>query len=278
MASESLLRRAAKHLFSRALPERLYVCLQSVTMAWDIRRGTLSEPEVSLLPLAVRHGDTAIDIGANYGLYTHHLSKAVGDHGRVYAFEPIPFTNDALRMVARLLKFKNVEILRKGCSDKSARLAFTVPVQASGAITAGLAHLRASAEHDGDASDLHRSDCREVVCDVVALDEFLPPLTDLSFIKCDIEGAELLAFRGCEATISLHRPTVLSEVDRAYLPRFGVELEDLVAFFLDKGYHLYTYDGASRRLTETVPGAIVDGNVLFVHPDRHHRFAGLPES
>ncbi|RME61158.1 FkbM family methyltransferase [Candidatus Parcubacteria bacterium] len=38
----------------------------------------------------VRKGDVIWDIGANVGVYTEQFSQAVGEHGRVVCFEPIP--------------------------------------------------------------------------------------------------------------------------------------------------------------------------------------------
>ena len=51
------------------------------------------------------------------------LSRHIGD-GRIYAFEPVPFTHRTLRQVARLLRFRNVEIIPKGCSDKAGEITF----------------------------------------------------------------------------------------------------------------------------------------------------------
>ena len=122
MASNSLPRRIAKRALAPLLNERAYQLIQAVTMSHDIRRGMLSEPEIELIRYAVREGETAIDIGANYGLYAYHLSKAVGPTGRVYAFEPIDFTVGALRIVSRLLRLKNVEIIEKGCGSEPGRV------------------------------------------------------------------------------------------------------------------------------------------------------------
>src|SRR5206468_2011173 len=123
------------------LPQAGYSYLQGLSMARDIRTGAYSEPELDLLPLAARPGDTVVDMGANFGLYTYHLSRAVGPSGRVYAFEPVPYTNATLRRVAARLGVRNAEIASKGCSDRGGRVTFSLPLQASGAISAGQAHI-----------------------------------------------------------------------------------------------------------------------------------------
>src|SRR5690242_12876398 len=118
MSANSLLRRALKLALYPIMSEHVYQCIQSLAKAWDIRRGSWAEPELELIPYAVNHGETAIDIGANYGLYSYHLSRAVGSKGRVVAFEPVAFTCGALRRVQVLLGLRNMEIVPMGCSDK----------------------------------------------------------------------------------------------------------------------------------------------------------------
>ena len=92
MAADSLPRRIAKRTLAPVLNETAYEVLQALAMTYDIWSGGLSEPELELIEYAVREGETAIDIGANYGLYSYYLSRAVGSDGHVYAFEPIPYT------------------------------------------------------------------------------------------------------------------------------------------------------------------------------------------
>jgi FkbM family methyltransferase len=275
MATNSLPRRVLKRLLFPLFQERYYKYFQALAMAWDIRRGTLTEPELDLVPLAVRAGEMALDLGANFGLYTYHLSRAVGRSGRVYAFEPVPFTYNTLRVVARILRLGNVEVVPKGCSDRGGRVAFRVPVQASGAVCAGQSHLGTrNDDHAGKETQVRWNKTKEIWCDIVALDEALPDLAELSFIKSDIEGAELLAFRGAEKTIDRHRPTVLCEINPWFLDGFGIQLEELTGFFFHKGYRLYHYDDGQHCLNE-VAGKVVEDNYLFLHPCRADRFASL---
>ena len=49
------------------------------------------EPSVTeLVSDEIRSGDTVLDIGANVGYYTLLFAELVGEHGRVFAFEPDP--------------------------------------------------------------------------------------------------------------------------------------------------------------------------------------------
>ena len=275
MAADTLLRRAVKATLHPVLNDSTYRYLQGIAKAVDIRRGKWYEPELDLISRAVAAGDEVLDLGANYGLYTYHLSRAVGANGRVYAFEPVPFTSSALALVTRLLGLRNVSIVAKGCSDASGTVAFNVPLQRSGALGAGQAHIGArNDDRPGAETQVRWDRTTRIHCEVVALDEYLPPLANLSLIKCDIEGAELLAFRGAVRTIEAHRPSVICEINPWFLDGFGLRLDDLVGFFVDRGYSLYRYtDG--KQLVPVATAAIVEDNYVFIHPRRIAPFAAL---
>jgi FkbM family methyltransferase len=278
MGANSAARRLLKRMLYPVLNEHTYKYIQALSKAWDIRSGKWSEPELDLIPLAVRPGETVLDIGANYGVYSYHLSRAVGSSGRVYAFEPVPFTFATLQLVARILRFHNVGLLEKGCSDKGGEITFAVPVQPSGAIAAGQAFVgRRNDDRAGKEKQVRWSGTRNIVCEVITLDEFLPQPAELSFIKCDIEGAELFAFRGAEKLITSHLPTVVCEINPWFLEGFGVRLEELTDFFFSKGYGLYFYDTerGNRQLKAVGLNDVVEDNFVFIHPRRRDRFAAL---
>lgn len=279
MGANSLARRIVKRALYPLLNERSYRVLQGMSKAWDIYRGDWSEPELELIPYAVRPGETALDIGANYGLYCYHLSRALGEGGRVYAFEPIPFTVSTLRLVIRLLGLQNIEVIEKGCSDQNGAVSFTLPIQDSGAISAGLAHIQTRYdERPGKEIHFKYQKTSSVVCEVVRLDDFLPGHAEISFVKCDIEGAELLALRGAEKLIERWAPTIVCEINPWFLEGFGISLGELLEFFAKRGYAMYRYDpipSGARKLKAIAPEEVVEDNYVFLHPRRKERLAPL---
>lgn len=278
MAANSATRRLLKRILFPVINNRNYQYIQGLSKALDIRNGSWAEPELDLIPFAVREGETALDIGANYGLYSYHLSHAVGSSGWIYAFEPLPFTHSTLCLVAKILRFRNVTIFPKGCSDTTGKIAFTVPVQTSGAVAAGQAYIAGrNDDREGKDEQVRWERTQDVICDIVALDQFLPQIDQLSFIKCDIEGAELLAFRGAEKMIERHRPSVVCEINPWFLGGFGIRLEELTGFFFDKGYSLYQYrvDDRRGRLHAVEVEDVIEDNYVFIHPTRRERFNAL---
>lgn len=58
---------------------------------FGLRGGAPFEPEVlHALRQYIQPGSVVLDIGANVGYFTAHISKLVGSAGRVHAFEPEP--------------------------------------------------------------------------------------------------------------------------------------------------------------------------------------------
>jgi FkbM family methyltransferase len=276
MGANSAARKLIKRLLHPLLDEKRYRYLQSVAMSWDIVRGAWYEPELELLPYAVRAGEVAVDVGANYGLYAYHLSRIVGPRGRVFAFEPVPFTVSTLRLIARILRLGNVEIVAKGLSDQGGQITFELPVQSNGAPAAGLAHIAGrNNERPGKEQQIRYPGSKPVQCEVLRLDDFLPAGLDVPLIKCDVEGAELLAFRGAAATIDRSLPTVICEINPWYLEGFGVRLGERLEFFAGRGYRLYFFDDKRRQLVPRSEEQVVEDNYVFVHPSRLDRFAPL---
>ena len=283
MPANSPARRLLKRVLFPVMNERTYRLIQCAAKAWDIRTGVWAEPELQLIRFAVRAGETVLDIGANYGVYAYHLSRAVGSSGRVYAFEPIPFTYETCKLVGKFLGFRNVEIIQKGCSDRTGTVAFTLPIQDSGAISAGLAHLSGRDDQRPGKEQYSIYDrTRELVCDVVALDEFLPELPSLSFVKSDIEGADLLAMRGAARIIERHHPTIQCEINPWFLEGFGIPPHAFSEFFEARGYQMYHYEAAGqqgrlRAASIEQLGTLSTHNYFFIHPSRLERFASLLE-
>jgi FkbM family methyltransferase len=243
----------------------LYALALVAAKAIEIRRGRWTEPELRLIPLAVRSGESVVDVGANYGLWSYHLARAVGEAGTVVAFEPIPQTFRALRRVLWLLGARRVRTINAGIGERDERVAFAVPVaRETGTTVGGLAHMvgaEGPREHRVVEADIKRLDAVDIAGDV-------------ALVKVDVEGAELYALRGARALISDHQPIVICEIGQGLSePRYGIEgsaVEDLLA---DWGYETFKLVGG-RLVPESID-ARSDGNYVFVPPARRGRVAAL---
>jgi FkbM family methyltransferase len=269
---ETAWREAAKRVFWRLLPRRAYQRLLAYSKARDFTSGRFREPELDLIAALVEAGDTAVDVGANHGMWTLALSPAVGEGARVYSFEPVPFTFGVLSAVVRRGHLANVTLVNKGCSDRVATMVVTVPLQSSGStddLGAHLAQRRGKA--DGDAGE-----SVEISCEMTTLDSTLAEVEGVSLLKLDIEGAELLALRGAAGLIARERPAIVCEVDAAFLAGFGQEPRDVVEFLGQWGYEAHRYDGQRRRLEPvSEPARIGHANVLFLTEAQGEKLSGF---
>jgi len=243
-------------------------------MAADIRRGTWSEPELSLIHHAVRQGETVVDVGANYGLWTYHLSKAVGSGGRVLAFEPVPSTAAVLKWVVGLLRLKNVELRAAACGVSGGQIDMVLPVQDAGPPSAGQAHFAdRSDDRPGHESHVRWTRSRTVKVDVVALDEAVRH-KEVTFIKCDVEGAEPMVLQGAAVTLGRSRPTLVVEINPWFLEGFGSTTEQLLVLLSSHGYQGYRLDDRAGRLVP-IGDQLKEDNYVFVHPSRLPRLEPL---
>jgi FkbM family methyltransferase len=139
-------------------------------------------------------GGTAIDIGANKGIYSFWLSRAVGPTGHVLAFEPQP-------EMARYIDDRKARF----------RLDNVVTINAALSDAPGTALLARQRIGDGSASlESARAHGEQIEVVVKTLDE-LAGVSNVKFIKCDVEGHEIRVFEGARRLIAEHQPVVQFE-------------------------------------------------------------------
>lgn len=98
-------------------PERLY---EDVLVGIDARRGVNNgQPSLhaqSIAALALKEGETVVQVGAGAGYYTAILARLVGPKGKVVAYEIEP--DIAERAAANLARYAEVEVrARSGVDD-----------------------------------------------------------------------------------------------------------------------------------------------------------------
>lgn len=174
------------------LPGRLYYQRK---LESESRKG---EPEIRFLPDLLRHRDgTAIDVGANRGIYSFLLS---GLFHRVVAFEPNP---DMVTFGRRMLP-SNVEVRPYALGAADAKGQLKIPAGRGGRESPLVATLSsASAAVSGQVK-------RTIPVDVRTLDGL--ELGPVGFMKIDVEGTEIEVLNGARRTIARDRPVLMVEL------------------------------------------------------------------
>jgi FkbM family methyltransferase len=143
-------------------------------------------------------GATAVDIGANKGIYCFWMMRAVGRSGCVIAFEPQPEMRDSIERQKLRFNWRSLRVMNIALSNSDGSMNLSRQKVGDGSAT-----LEAARRRSTDAT----LDVRVARLDTIA-DE---TISKLKFIKCDVEGHELKVFLGGEQTIRRHRPVVQFE-------------------------------------------------------------------
>jgi FkbM family methyltransferase len=195
------------------------------------------------------------DIGANIGWYSINMGVIKRDI-KVYAFEPIKKTYDMLCKNISLNSMMNINTYNFGFSDKKGTFPFYYYPEGSG--NASSANLTG------------RNDVEIFTCKLDTLDEFIT-LENLKvdFIKCDVEGAELLVFKGGIKTIRSNKPIVFSEILRKWTSKFNYNPNEIFKLFEEEGYESYTTDGEYLYKFSRMHEDTIQTNFFFLHTEVH---------
>lgn len=228
------------------------------------------ESEVTALIQVVRPGAVCLDVGAQFGLYSHVLAELVGPRGAVVAVEPQPLPAALLRAGLWAAGQQHVRVRQVALADTAGSAAMQVPLRA-GLPVHGRSFVRFAGPHDADPNrEFGGATHLEVA--LRTLDGLLATegLDRLDFLKVDVEGAELRVLRGAEATVQRHRPVVQLEIERRFTRRYGTTPEAVWRWLRERGYRLCRFRRGRWR-----PAARLDlrrRNNLFVPAE--HPLAG----
>lgn len=178
----------------------------------NINSGKGREDEMDLIHHFISPDSTVLDIGANYGHYTIEMSR-LATAGKVYAFEPVPFTFQVLEKIVSHFEANNV-LLEQAAVYKNEGIAeMSLPLLGFGAPNTGLAYI---------GTNEGATDSRTVTARKIRIDD-MEIHGRVDFIKIDIEGQEPFAFEGMSNLIHTHQPVVLLEFSYTCLKRAGFD-------------------------------------------------------
>jgi FkbM family methyltransferase len=219
-------------------------------------QGDWFEDEVRFVRLFLKPRQAAIDIGANYGVFTLPMAKVVGPEGRIWAFEPATSTAAFLAESVDANGFAHVTLDRRALSEKAgtAQLSLNDNSELNELI------------RDSGAARIAETGIAETVA-LTTLDDAMERYqwSDIAFLKIDAEGEEAAIIRGGSRFFRTLSPLVQYEINAGQSFRL-----DLIKDFQDIGYSSY-------RL---VPGLAVlvpfDGS-LDVDPYQLNLFCCKPD-
>ena len=192
------------------------------------------EFELKLIAQLVRSDQLAVDIGANIGTYTFHMSRHAR---RVEAFEPNPDVAWRLRRQFGANVMVNLVALSSGYGPAT----FQIPIAADGDEVTALGSL---VDHGWKAGE-----ARKIIVPMMTLDAYA--LEQVGLIKIDVEGHEEAVLDGAAGTIARERPNLLIECENRHNPG-GIERLFARMAALDYAGAFYL-DGVRRPVAEFSP-------------------------
>jgi FkbM family methyltransferase len=211
--------------------------------------------ESDMMERLISEGDNFFDIGANIGWYSINIASACRD-AKIFSFEPIPKTYTQLNRNVQLNLLKNITTYNFGFSDRDDEFPFYCYSEGSG--NASSANLTG------------RDDVEVVNCKVKTIDDFIVETSQhIDFIKCDVEGAELMVFRGGIKTISRDLPIIFSEILRKWTAKFNYNPNEIFNLFRGVGYDAYTVKDAALIRFGKMDESTTETNFFFLHSDKH---------
>ena len=200
--------------------------------------------EFQAIPLLVRPGNVALDLGANVGLYSVLLSRLCGPEGRVWAFEPVPETYWRLCETLALNRCGNVTAVQEAVyeTDGVVRVNVFEP-EFSEWNTLGKPAMRAN-----DGSPILPKTAIDVPS--VALDQFCERegIERIHFLKVDVEGFEVSVFVGAQRLLREHRVDYICfEISQEPLKGAGLASKRVFEALELHGYNVYHFEKKSGR-------------------------------
>jgi FkbM family methyltransferase len=225
--------------------------------------GEYDDQKITVLTAFLSTEGTALDVGANIGFYSVPLALAARRVGaRVISVEPFRGNADWLRRNLALNQVDRfVTVLDIGLSSQSKEEQLMLREDFGGGASVGNASI---ADHAADDPKFERVSVR-----VEPLDAVWPRLkrTKLDAVKVDIEGHEDRFLEGASKTLREHRPAILTEVNRWFYERRGVDFDERITQLLPPGYEPFeVVDGRANPLGSIAQAR--DSDVLLVPAEK----------
>lgn len=174
----------------------------------------------------IRPGETVIDIGAHLGRHLKPMIECVGPKGKALAFEPLPFAFETIR---DSVHHEGLSIYNVALSDRVGECSFTY---AQGSPQeSGIKQRRFNSPETANPT--------QITVKTACLDNFTRSLDSVSFIKIDIEGAEIDCLRGSRETLTRLRPVVSVEYGSPAFSVYGHCADTLFELAQQNGYALF---------------------------------------
>jgi FkbM family methyltransferase len=193
------------------------------------------ENEINFLNKFLKDGDIVFEIGANIGLHALHEAKAVGNSGKVFAFEPVPSTYNTMLANLKLNAFNNIATYNVGLSNNKGQLEMNV--------SSNYDAWNTLVDQSKMVANTNIYDSK-IYVDLIKLDDFMMEenidLKKISLLKIDVEGWEKFVLLGGSSFLKNESPVLMIEFDENNTWAAGYLCHELYDLLVSFGYEIFT--------------------------------------
>jgi len=207
----------------------------------------------AFLKQEVKPGNTVLDIGAHIGFFANITAQMVGHTGKVYAFEPTPSTHEMLQQMCVMNKHTAIVTpVNKAVGKEDGTITFYVSNDKIDNTNSMLGY-RDAANH------------RPIDIALTSVDNFVRQnnLSQVDFIKIDVEGAEYDTIRGAAETLQRFKPACILAIHPKLIANKGDKLEDIYDFVAATGCNITLNGHPISRETFCANQEMIDLHLTF---------------
>jgi len=210
-------------------------------------QGIYGKLDTLVVERLIKPGDNVIDVGAAIGYFTLIFARSVGNDGMVFAFEPKNDRYEILLKNIRVNNYSNVRTEKKAIMENNKKEGFFSRDDG----IAGLRYRGNTKSMQQNLDDSKHKILVEVV--TVELDNYLKKLDiieNISFMKIDVDGPELLVLQGSKLLLKNKNLKILMEWDRTLSKESGCEPSDIIDILIENNFRMFYPDFEKNRYYE----------------------------
>ncbi len=226
--------------------------------AGDIWAGLRCEThEISFILNVVEPAMTFFDVGANAGLFAMAAAKKIGAKN-IFAFEPCSATCDLLRQNLRLNHLEDVSVTQAAVGESVSEGVLQVNARGRDALNTLGQPVHPSSVVVGQEK------VRITTIDAFMAEHQIPRV---DVMKVDIEGAELMLFRGARELLRREDAPLIIYEGFGFLTRgFGYHPVEILWLLESFGFTLLLLDGDTGKISALDASYQYDSMVIAVKP------------
>ena len=199
----------------------------------------------SLIEYLVSHGDICFDVGANIGVYSNVLARISGDSGNIHSFEPVQHIFKKFKLNSSINGHHAVNANPLALGNEISKMEMYQ-------IKPGLQRAGTSSFQINDNfEEIGIDNFDKVEVDIDTLDHYVESkgISQVDFIKIDVEGFEANVISGGQNTLEQYSPKIMIELDFIRHPKSDVD--SLKSIFDRLDYTAFEYTFKKGKLSMT---------------------------